>query len=760
MNVRIDPPCPDEPAGGNVRRLVTRARFKVRAVWMAILVAYTPAALAEVNVKVVDASAQFQLETRYVNDWTERWDLVLPGVGPDQFIVFSRHQRLLKTMRVAEDGRIDVQRAYETFGHDDFVSATVGDFGDSRLVFYHRTQGALYFYGVTNRGAVYFTRTTSVGRNVEGLVAGQWTGSAHDDLVLYDKFAGTLRLFEHRSRQVRPFRNNSFFSHVTRTEYSLHLRSESDFLMNAEKLITGNFDGDQITDILAYNEDTGEGTFFEFNQHGELQLLFTRDDLPVTEGAVVVVGQFDVGTRNGDRDDLLFYSRACPTTDGTCEQPSQASGCELDYVESCVCARDPYCCTHRWDQLCAREVDEFQCNAVFTCQGVGRILYDELPDPDNHGSVLSRVFQVLTNGAYDGYRWRKTVAKLNRKWTHALALTDPASGDRSRLFFYSNRKTIPLTPIITKRSRTDQSANISASAMRELLHQLNRSFLPAGVEFEWDGQFYYLNDRDVAGYRCGRATQQLKDRTHQWADWIANSSCRACLFEVDPYCRDEEFDLVCATRMNHQCAQACPTFSPETPERAPQDSIAIILRNGGTSCSSHTSRYIIYGGWRRDTTYTGVDGQPTDRFGAPANEGAQDFNLKRLLHEMGHYFALCHTHQGWPAAHHDARRLDLDGRARTWPRVYDTPPSPHFREIDHLRDTYCSDQPMDFESSSGVPFTINPDPSQPMGYGNMCGGLLRFSHEQIQVIRRSLHADYTGHSDRFGGKSFLFHGSH
>ena len=181
-------------------------------------------------------------------------------------------------------------------------------------------------------------------------------------------------------------------------------------------------------------------------------------------------------------------------------------------------------------------MDEFQCNETFTCQGVGRILYDQTPNPDYRASVLTRAVQVLTNGAYDNYRWRKTVAKLNRKWTHAIALKHPASDERSRLFFYSNRKTIPLTPIITKKDRNDQSANISASAMREVLHQHNRSFLPGGVEFDWDGQFYYLNDPDIADYRCGDATAALKDRTHQWADWIANSSCRQCLFEVDPYC--------------------------------------------------------------------------------------------------------------------------------------------------------------------------------------------------------------------------------
>ena len=68
---------------------------------------------------------------------------------------------------------------------------------------------------------------------------------------------------------------------------------------------------------------------------------------------------------------------------------------------------------------------------------------------------------------------------------------------------------------------------------------------------------------------------------------------------------------------------SCPVFPPETPVEAFQDSIAIILRDGGTSCSSHTSRYIIYGGWRRDTTYTSVDGQPpTGLVGRPmmANE--------------------------------------------------------------------------------------------------------------------------------------------
>ena len=35
---------------------------------------------------------QLRLDTRYVK-LTERWDLILPETTPNQFIVFSRHQR-------------------------------------------------------------------------------------------------------------------------------------------------------------------------------------------------------------------------------------------------------------------------------------------------------------------------------------------------------------------------------------------------------------------------------------------------------------------------------------------------------------------------------------------------------------------------------------------------------------------------------------------------------------------------------------------
>jgi len=728
-----------------------------------------------VNVKVFDVEPGFSLQGRHMNTWTERWDIILKGKSENQIVVYSRHQKLIKVMEMNDDGSIDVLAAHTNFGGKEYVSAAAGNFGDKDLAFYNRTQGVVDYYAILPTGHLSKVRTTYVGKNVEAMMAGTWTDPNIADLVLYDKFAGTLRLFAHERKNV--FESFGFWGSFNFPEivnYPPRLESENNFLMNVEKWFPGNFDGDDKTDLLAYNEDNGVGTFIEFTSAGELQVLFVRDDLPASEGTVVVPGHFQTDEGNGPLTDLLFYSRECPVVDEMCASPSLQPGCDVDYIESCVCEADPYCCDNRWDLVCVDKVQDLGCFEPFECQGVGRLLSDQAVDVQTGIHIIHNSSMVdLLTGAGNSYQWNQKIPRWNRKWTHILAMGSANNDAFSRLFFYSNQKVVHVTPVITKRNPADTGSEISTSAFQEVIHQMNRSFLPAGVEFAWNGEFYDVVDEEMAAYRCNNDPQTRKDRTHQWADWIGNRECRECLFELDPFCRDNHFDALCESGMRNQCQQACPEFDPAHPEDAPLDSLVIVLKNGGTSCSSHSSRYIVYGGWRKDTTYLSTEHGHTDRFGQPLPEGIsanqrKDYNLKRLLHEVGHYFSLCHSHHGedkgdgdgwkthWPPSHANVRDLDLDGRSTRWPKVYDTPPSPNFKFLEEMGADACRDEPIHTVADNGIEFFVNPDPSQPMNYGNNCNGLFRFSPEQIQIIRWSLYEGFTGETFNFGGKSFLF----
>jgi hypothetical protein len=62
--------------------------------------------------------------------------------------------------------------------------------------------------------------------------------------------------------------------------------------------------------------------------------------------------------------DLLCASACVPDdSDGACCEPHSGGGCEIDAVETCVCAEDPMCCqaSPGWDAFCVEEIGTFDC---------------------------------------------------------------------------------------------------------------------------------------------------------------------------------------------------------------------------------------------------------------------------------------------------------------------------------------------------------------------------------------------------------------
>jgi len=48
-------------------------------------------------------------------------------------------------------------------------------------------------------------------------------------------------------------------------------------------------------------------------------------------------------------------------SDSNCCSTGHGAGCEFDWVESCVCAVDAYCCNTNWDSICVNEVTSEDC---------------------------------------------------------------------------------------------------------------------------------------------------------------------------------------------------------------------------------------------------------------------------------------------------------------------------------------------------------------------------------------------------------------
>ena len=113
-------------------------------------------------------------------------------------------------------------------------------------------------------------------------------------------------------------------------------------------------------EIRAYEEDGGD-----------LVLLAKQSisvDADSTEDQVVVVSPcfnlfagelFGVANANGALnvtfDDEPFDENTC------CNETFGTPGCGDERVESCVCAKDDYCCEVEWDDICAAETDSFGC---------------------------------------------------------------------------------------------------------------------------------------------------------------------------------------------------------------------------------------------------------------------------------------------------------------------------------------------------------------------------------------------------------------
>ena len=84
------------------------------------------------------------------------------------------------------------------------------------------------------------------------------------------------------------------------------------------------------------------------------------------------VDEFDCGScvECGDGECQEYAGEDCETCqedcgwcqgDGACCEANGTPGCEDYDIQVCVCEQDPFCCNSFWDNLCAQEVEQFDC---------------------------------------------------------------------------------------------------------------------------------------------------------------------------------------------------------------------------------------------------------------------------------------------------------------------------------------------------------------------------------------------------------------
>jgi hypothetical protein len=59
----------------------------------------------------------------------------------------------------------------------------------------------------------------------------------------------------------------------------------------------------------------------------------------------------------------LLCAESCDPddADGPCCTAHAGTGCEVNTVETCVCAMDDLCCSNEWDMFCVDEIESFDC---------------------------------------------------------------------------------------------------------------------------------------------------------------------------------------------------------------------------------------------------------------------------------------------------------------------------------------------------------------------------------------------------------------
>lgn len=233
--------------------------------------------------------------------WRTSWDHVIPlslsSSGQQGLFFYDRHDQLGRVYAIASDGTLTF-KSDSYLGDLDLVAA--GNFtGDStsELATYRRTTGELRVCKLSAAGVLQCTPSASVAKTWDTILAANFSGTALDELVFWDRDVPALEL----AQVALP----AGAAPVLSTSYR-----REDFPFSETKLLAvGNFGGDARADLLVYDPRNdnptahGEGRFYFNDGAGNFGAPVTTHLNWRKTWTKLMTGKFTSGSYS----DILFY---------------------------------------------------------------------------------------------------------------------------------------------------------------------------------------------------------------------------------------------------------------------------------------------------------------------------------------------------------------------------------------------------------------------------------------------------------------------
>ena len=648
-------------------------------------------------------------------DFGSGWDFIKPLDESGRVVRYSRKHRVLQLLRFSLNGSfVILQEATgvgaisdnSTLGANGYELMAVGTYGANcnkqlcpNVAMYNRASKRVDFWAVTDARIEAFTTTGVQGFEAEGIASGDWDKSrAGDELILYDKFKGRLRMFGVSSTFAEYI---DFFGFTQRSAYvhTSWLREEG-WGFNFEHLNALDTDNNGVNELWFFNSDTGAGKLVTVsNQYSIVGDVEDLDAWP--RGSAFSVPAVIPASGALGRDEIAVYKFECDTSKHSCQAQAALGGVELDGT--------PY----------TRELRMWPWRLTHVV-----------------GIKVAPAHPPLMLLHSDRKQAKVLFVKLNGN--------DPT-------------KQVDYDAAFVSEAMLRLNESFGPAGIGFVSDGILRDY-PDPEMSEWcvapkceDGD----TACEATRRECNALRSSTKARMRTYARYLSNSSCMACVEGADPYCRTTKFDGLCKGAFTGRCASECAGHQKP-------DQIVAYIHRSGQGFANSGERFLVLADMDRNmSTYTDSRGFVTDRHGhgSPGTSQPNDKDFKHVIHEFGHFFGLGHDHF---RAHEETSTCarDVDGEHSYDPNKHfissDSAPKP-LMEAGSIGKccaasdmsctsgcwlapdavNYCTDTMLAVKNEDGEFLYVNSDRTQPMSYGGNCDRIYRFSPVQLMNMRFS-----------------------
>ncbi len=537
------------------------------------------------------------------------------------------------------------------------------------------------------------------------IVPGKFGGSAHTDLLFYDRQNGDAKFF-----------TTDGLGNLSLLKYHTGWRKTWDMI------IPGEFGGSSGTDILLYDARNQIARFYSVSG-GNLTLLKQHTGWQDWDQIIPIrLG----GTYHTD---LFFYSR----TRGEAKFFRTASG-TMTLVRQAQFQRG-------WDQIVPGFFDgDGYTDLFFYRKVIGDGKFYSLDASANMTllksyTTFSPSWDLIVPGSFGGSSqtdllfydrsvgWARSAhvhdgvltimprQTIGKTW-HRIIPGVFNNQYQSDVLLYDFTQRVRIHAVKCTNTDGSKAARITPAEVQKWVDKANEVYAAAGVQFDFDPQ----------------------------TDWEVRAS--DVLNRLD----------LCSNHATQQSCDASKTLATFYAASQPCK-IMVYFRWGNTAgpvsngFSSPTAKYVAMPGFR-DTTTTRYYQDPSHQLHGQTVQG-----IKLLAHELGHYLGLPHSFNGmsytgftdphlavisYMQTYNKKTLNDMDGDRH---RVYDTPPDFHAKYY-VMKGWNPADLFQEIRIYSrilNIDFTVNPDRHNVMSYFGICNNYIRLSPDQQREVREWLH---------------------